>query len=181
MAQGISVDQIKQNLLASGWQEAQINEGLVAALQNKPPTPLEPSATATPGVIQKSSVNSGFSVLLAFVLFVSLLVLLEKIISDVTKLFDASITGKLIVNTFVAIPFLLLSFVLHVSLRHQQKFQILSRIYVIVSAWLVIQLLFNVSQYILDKNNTYGVYVVLIIIVLALTGTIIGAQKFFKK
>lgn len=186
--QGLSEETITNTLLSSGWQASVVKEGMVIAsvpAVPKPPAPPYAPALAQPSVVTRPirnyNIYSHYSVLLSIVLFFTLLTLANKIIGDITRHFKTDIATGLIVNALIILPFLLLAFALHYGLAEKGiKYQILSKPYYIVSAWLLIKLLFRVSNYILSTQVVYGVYIVLLLIVTVLTGVVFFVQKYLK-
>ena len=125
--------------------------------------------------------NSPFSVGLAVVLFVSLFILVNKIIQDVGTSFGNDINNMLLLDAIITIPFLFISFLLYgMASQDRKKLIIVCQPYFIVSAFLFLRLLWHTGAYILDKNATYGVYLVLVMAIFVLTGFVFFLQKFFK-
>ncbi|MBX4204669.1 MAG: hypothetical protein KW788_00595 [Candidatus Doudnabacteria bacterium] len=176
-ANNLSDEVIKQALMLNGWTEGQASEALISASTAITGTS---ALAANPG--RKHSWNSPLSVMLAVVLFFALLILSNHVVKDLVST-SLSTSGKLIINVFIVLPFLLLAFLLHYSFHeHEQKnkFMIISQPYYFVAGWLLLKLLFQVSQYIMDQNATYGVYAVLVMTVLVLTGIIFFVQKYMR-
>ncbi|HEX9503261.1 MAG TPA: hypothetical protein VF974_02970 [Patescibacteria group bacterium] len=192
LAQGLSADVITQTLRANGWAEDSIKEAMVMA--SMPGVPQAPGFTPPPSAVAEThaqpqsikpkrnyAIYSQYSILLAFVLFFGLLILANKAVSDVGRQFGSDVTGRLIAQTFLILPFLIVAFIFHFGLNEQgEKYQILSRPYYIVAAWLLISLLFSVSEYILSSQVVYGVYIVLLLVVAVLTVGILFVQKFIR-
>jgi hypothetical protein len=79
------------------------------------------------------------------------------------------------------LPFLFVAFVLHGSFsKDNKRYLIISQPYFITAAFLLVRLLWDTSAYILNTNATYGVYVVLVLIIGVLTGIILFVQKYIK-
>lgn len=189
LQQGLSHENITVSLLANGWQQAAINEAItLASAPEVPKAPgfVTPVAQPQPQIQEKKPLRnyplySPLSLLLAFVLFFGLFILANKIISDIGRNFATDITGQLLTDAFIILPFLIAAFALHYSLTEQgEKYRILSQPYYFVSGWLLIKLLFHVSSYVLSTQAVYGVYIVLILVVSVLTGVIFFGQKYLK-
>ncbi|MEK7585936.1 MAG: hypothetical protein AAB477_01735 [Patescibacteria group bacterium] len=202
-AQGFSEPMIRDVLAKNGWQTQDVNDAFsYLKLEKDTLVSSAPVAPNMAGAIPNDSLrkeqnisnifdkpaenkafeyNSPFSVGLAIVLFGALLILINKIIDD-SGSFTSSINGKLVFDALLILPFLLMAFILHGSFHSQEKknFLILSQPYFLVSALLLVRLLWDTSRYILDKNATYGVYIVLALIIIVLTGVIIFIQKYIK-
>ncbi len=204
-AQGYEDTAIVVALRNNGWQDKDINEAFgfvnLSAQTPKIAVPVSPtnpvSAVVTPpetetiksefqniqNISSKSSINlnSPFSVGLAVVLFVSLFILVNKIIHDVGISFGNDINSMLLLDAVITIPFLFISFLLYGMVNQdRKKLIIVCQPYFIVSAFLFLRLLWHTGAYILDKNATYGVYLVLVMAILVLTGFVFFLQKFFK-
>lgn len=195
--QGFPEVTIREVLVKNGWQVSDIDlafkeiEQVEIILQTGAPVapgavayqPVSQVANNTAVINKKTPVieyNSPFSIGLAVVLFGSLLILVNKIITDSVD-FTSSINGKLIFDALIIIPFLFVAFILHGSFsQDNKKFLILSQPYFITSAFLLVRLLWDTSAYILNTNATYGVYVVLVLVIAALTGIILFVQKYIK-
>jgi cytochrome c biogenesis factor len=196
--QGFLEGSIKEVLIKNGWQVTDIDLAFSEIQQEEmilnsgaPLAPgatlLEPQRTTTSTVIEDynnsklTDHNSPFSVGLAIVLLGSLIVLVNKIITDSSTI-TVNANGELIFDALIILPFLLVAFVLHGSFsRDNKRFLILSQPYFITAAFLLVRLLWDTSTYILNTNATYGVYVVLILVILSLTGIILFVQKYIKK
>lgn len=182
--QGYSDTAILEVLSKNGWKSEDVSEAL--RLASAPSAPLNPAAVGyTPPQVQtlsqEESITSPYAAGLSIVLAVSLFILVQKIFSDVKDL-SPSINSGLVFNTLFIVPFLVTAFMLHSSFAGEgKKFTILSNIYFVISGWLLLRLLLEVSRYILDKNNVYGVYFVLLIVIATLTGIIFFVQKYIKK
>ncbi|MBX4186639.1 MAG: hypothetical protein KW802_00035 [Candidatus Doudnabacteria bacterium] len=188
LSAGLSNEVISQNLAANGWSELVIKEALSTALI--PPAPLAPghvapqqpqTAISNPRKIRNYSIYSPFSVLLAFVLFFGLLILANKAVSDFGLHFGRDITARLIAQTLLILPFLVAAIALHFGLTEKgEKYRIISHPFYLVAGWLLVRILFNVSAYILSSQVVYGVYIVLLLVVVVLTGGIFFIQKFIR-
>lgn len=198
--QGFSEPMIRDVLSKNGWHEQNVNEAfsyirmIKETMSSSAPVPekvekvdvsvMMPSTARSAQTAEISTINeynSPYSIGLAIILFGALLVLINQIIDD-SAFFTSSINGKLIFDAFLILPFLLVAFVLHGSFHTEERkhFLIISQPYFLVSAFLLVRLLWDTSAYILDKNATYGVYVVLALIIVVLTGVIIFIQKYIK-
>lgn len=198
-SQGFSEPMIRDVLAKNGWQPHDVEEAfsylklvketMMATAPVAQPM-INPVSASMPSVDKPASAsasshtveyNSPFSVGLAVILFGALLILINKIIDD-SAWFTSSINGKLIFDALLILPFLLLAFILHGSFQTDERknFLILSQPYFLVSALLLIRLLWDTSAYILNANAAYGVYVVLAMIIVALTCVIIFIQKYIK-
>jgi|GEM_PF-4260742 hypothetical protein len=189
LQQGQAKSAISQTLINNGWSESAVNEAFSQAMAGEAPKgpdfvapAITTPQTSASRPVRNYEIYSHFSVLLAFVLFFGLLILSNKIINDIGQHFDSDITGRLIFDSLVILPFLICAFALHYSLVESgEKYRILSTPYYIVSGWLVIRLLFNASSYILSTQVVYGVYIVLVLVVAVLTGVVFFVQKFIKR
>ena len=199
-AQGYENSAIVEALHNNGWQDKDINEafGFVSLSAQTPTIPSFNSNNSTTPLVSKDAIstnkqsqilrneeiinyNSPFSAGLAIVLFASLFVLVNKIIHDVGLSFDNNANNRLILDAIITIPFLFISFLLYgIASQNHKKFIILCQPYFIVSAFLFLRLLWNTGAYILNTNATYGVYIVLVMAILVLTGFVLFLQKFFK-
>lgn len=179
-ASGLSDEVIGQALILNGWNKEQVSMALSVSKE----VAATPGATlaAAPSRASKPQWNSYLSVMLAVVLFFALYILSSHIVNDLITS-AADVSSKLIVNAFVVVPFLLVAFLIHYSFHEnaqKNKYLIIAQPYYIISGWLLIKLFFYASQYILDKNAAYGVYVVLVLIIAVLTGIIFFVQKYVK-
>lgn len=191
---GNSTDVVRQALLANGWKPQDVEEAIsLAQLQTvKPPgavpvqtptnlQPIQSPALTNQSLKPKSNPYSIYSVLLGLVLLISLLILANRVISDIHEKFADSLDARLVYDALIVLPFLIAAFVLHYSLdKASKKFKALTFPYFIVSGWLLLRLLFYVSTYILNSNVAYGIYIVLLLIIGVLTGIIFFVQKFLK-
>lgn len=199
-AKSVPYENIKQALVLTGWNEAAIDEAIVVVkafeAQNYPAPATGGTQIAQSSVYiapaKKKSLRLGhpLSGLLALVLGVSLFILCNKAVTDILDYFgpDKDNYGKSVGNGFelvmaavLIVPFLLLSAGLYWSLHEsKKKYNVLTTPYLIISGWLVVRLLFRVSAFILDKQTTYGVYIVLAMIIAVLTSIIIFIQKYVR-
>jgi hypothetical protein len=198
-AQGFSEPMIRDVLSKNGWQTSDVDEAFAylklvkeTMMATAPVAEYAPKAdisvlmpssnksSASPSTVALEY-NSPYSIGLAIVLFGALLILINKTIDDSAS-FTSSINGKLIFDALIILPFLLVAFILHGSFHTTEKkqFLIISQPYFLVSALLLVRLLWDTSAYILDKNAAYGVYVVLALIIIVLTGVIIFIQRYIK-
>lgn len=198
--QGFSEPMIRDVLSKNGWNNQDVNDAfsyirmVKESMASSAPVPekvekidisvMMPSTAKQADRVGVSSINeynSPYSIGLAIILFGALLVLINQIIDDSAS-FTSSINGKLIFDAFLVLPFLLVAFILHGSFHTEERkhFLVMSQPYFLVSAFLLVRLLWDTSAYILDKNATYGVYVVLALIIVVLTGVIVFIQKYIK-
>lgn len=95
------------------------------------------------------------------------------------KAHTASPSFRMILNAVIVLPFWIITFLLFVSLKgNRKKYESLLGAYYVTSGWLLIFLFFNVARYIWYSNTVIGVYVVLGMLVVILTGAIWGVQKY---
>lgn len=198
--QGFSEPMIRDVLAKNGWHDQDVNDAfsyirmVKETMASSAPVPDQPAkidvSVIMPSINKQASTqtvnnafeyNSPYSIGLAIILFGALLVLINQIIDD-SAWFTSSVNGKLIFDALLILPFLLVAFILHGSFHTEERkhFLIISQPYFLVSAFLLVRLLWDTSAYILDKNATYGVYVVLALIIAVLTGAIIFIQKYIK-
>lgn len=94
------------------------------------------------------------------------------------KTHTTSPSFRMILNAVIVLPFWIITFLLFVSLKgNRKKYESLLGAYYVTSGWLLIFLFFNVARYIWYSNTVIGVYVVLGMLVVILTGAIWGVQK----
>lgn len=186
ISQGYPEQTIKDVLTSKGWQMGDIDEAfnyvklLKANIASQAPVSPTLNNQHTENKDKESSIHSPFSYGLAIVLVGAVFILLNKIISD-SSYYTSSINAQLVFDVLIIIPFLLIAFILHESFSsHGKRFLLVSQPYFLVSAFLLVRLLWDTSKYILDANVTYGVYVVLVMIILVLTGSILFVQKYIK-
>ncbi len=194
--QGFPEVTIREVLNKNGWQPVDINEAYLEIkriediLQKDAPMAPVPVLVGQPviAVSQEKSIlekavieyNSPFSIGLAIILFGALLILVNKVIDD-SAISTVNANAKLIFDAMIILPFLVVAFILHGSFSEDNKrYLIISQPYFITSAWLLVRLLWDTSAYILNTNATYGVYVVLILVIAVLTGIVIFIQKYIK-
>lgn len=198
---GMSLDTIKQDLLSAGWIQDQIDKAFRVVNIPKPSVPVPSSPLINPWVatpakkeVSRPNPTSPYSALLGVTLFVSLLILVDNAIGDITNLFlpgqistygtitiipTESISTVLIVRGILVLSFWGLTSLLYFSFRdHSEKFRILLTPYYITAGWVLIELLFYVGGYLLSTSSTFGVYVVLGMIIAVLTGGTWGVQKY---
>lgn len=201
-SQGFTETTIREVLLKNGWNIVDINdafsylqlskESLTAGAPIAPGhiTPSEHPSPKTSDAfigmydpmssVKRVEYNSQFSAGLAVVLVVAIMILLNKVIDDASY-YTTTVNAQLIFDTLIVMPFLLIAFILHESFSGTGKrYLLVSQPYFIVSAVLLVRLLWDTSKYILNTSATYGVYVVLIMIILVLTGSILFVQKYIK-
>lgn len=187
-AQGFTDDSVRTVLLQNGWLAPDIDQAF-AIISNPVPMPnapipeaVKPRAAAV--AVEKSEYheyNSPYSIGLGAVVGASLFVIVNKFIHDV-QVGTGSINGKLILDALVILPFLAAAFMLHGSFSNDRKrYLILSQPYFAVSAYLLVRLLWDTSSYILNVNAAYGVYIVLVMVVLVLTGLIIFVRNYITR
>ena len=127
---------------------------------------------------QKQDYDSPYSVALGILVFLSLLLLINKIIDNVS-MFSDGVNQKLIWDALVVVPFLATAFLLYQLLAKDQKyFLVLSKPYFVASGLLIIRLLWDTSWYVLSASATYGIYIVLVMVIAVLTGIIIFVRKY---
>jgi len=206
-SQGFSEATIREVLAKNGWQNMDVNDAFsyvklqkdsLMAQAPKASPMMAPQETLSiemnsvrndkilsnlyDPTTQKTVVeyNSTFSVGLAVVLIATMMILLNKIIDD-AAFYTTTINAQLIFDALIIIPFLLIAFILRESFPNTgRRYLLISQPYFIVSGVLLVRLLWDTSKYILNTNATYGVYVVLILIILILTGSILFVQKYIK-
>ncbi|MDP4001350.1 MAG: hypothetical protein Q8P83_03865 [bacterium] len=185
--QGYQDEAIRGALLSKGWTEEIIKKAISGAnlQQNMPHPPDQNVESENPSYLsekpKKIGINSIYAILLAIVLFFSLLILVNQATDDIESYFNKDISAGLIMNGLLVLTLVVASFLLHHSFgENKEKFLILSKPYYLVSAWLLLLLLFRVSEFILSKETVYGVYVVLVLVVAVLTGMIFYIQKYLR-
>jgi hypothetical protein len=197
LAQGNPSEAIRHALLSNGWSEMQVNEAMAAAQLTGdvplPPaphpanSPVPPPPPGQPGMHyrprpaeRKPELSSPYSVLISGLLFILVIVFSNRLIKDLSN--NASQNFQLIAEALVTMLILGSGFIIHKALGEKSpKFLILARPYYAAAILLVLRLLLHTSAYILDKNVTYGVYIVLVLVIAVLTGMILFLQKFIKK
>ncbi len=202
--QGFSETMIREVLEKNGWGNTDINDAFTYLRMQKASliaqAPISPTMTkpniVLPGeettskndqasseqTIYPKSIeyNSPFSAGLAVVLFVAIMILLNKVIDD-SAFYTNTVNAQLIFDVLIVIPFILIAFILRESFPNTGKrYLLVSQPYFVVSALLLVRLLWDTSKYILNTNATYGVYVVLVLIIIVLTGAILFVQKYIK-
>ncbi|MDE2031262.1 MAG: hypothetical protein KGI58_03345 [Patescibacteria group bacterium] len=200
-SQGYSESTIRDVLAKNGWQPHDIDEAFsYVKLTNNTLSANAPVAPANFGAVSNNTAkaeevtnqsygefvhtgpeyNSPFSVGLAIVLVAAIMILLNKVIDDASY-YTNTINSQLIFDVLIVIPFILIAFILHESfINTGKRFLLVSQPYFLVSAALLVRLLWDTSKYILNTSATYGVYIVLILIILVLTGSILFVQKYIK-
>ncbi len=175
---GVSQQVIIENLKKAGWASEVISDSYneVIATNSIP----QPEQIAVKNV-EVESINSPYSSILSAVLIISLFIITNGIFSDIKDMVATENRILLFEGLFV-IPFLLAAFLLHSSFGEDKKrFEILSYPYFIISAWILLRLLWKVGQNIWQANNALGVYIVLGMVIVVLTGVIIFVQRYIKK
>jgi hypothetical protein len=171
-----------------GWQPVTLDEAFsISSLIARAPIPPVSELQAAPAVIPVPKPNtssfaptthSPFSITLAAILFVFLLVLGYHAIGDLDDLFT-SVSAELVIDVIIIIPFILLAIGLHTALLHEKsRYRSLTVPFFAASAWLVFKLIIDVSQYLYSNGAVYGVYIVLLIVAVVLTATTIILQKY---
>ncbi len=95
------------------------------------------------------------------------------------KAHAASPSFRMVLNAIIVLPFWIITFLLFISLKEgRKKYEALLGAYYVTSGWLLIFLFFNVARYIWTSNTVIGVYVVLGMLVVILTGAVWGVQKY---
>jgi len=178
---GMSSDVIKQGLSSAGWTQGQIDEAFQVVNTPKPPVPVPPSVVPKRAT-SKKKYSSPYSLMLAIVLVVSLLILAQNAVTDILDRFAPNTTSpsfRMILHAIIVLPFWIITFFLSISLKEdRKKYGSLLTAYYITSGWLLISLFFNVAGYIYNSNSTIGVYVVFGMLAVILTGGIWGVQKY---
>lgn len=187
-AKGETDQKIAMDLKRAGWMDAMIYEcfGLASVgVIQMPIENLEEKIAETKKRVTSQPTeehNSPFSVFMALVLIVSLFILSNKIFSDIAPLTGNNITSLLILQAFFVVPFLLTAFLLHGSLKNEgERYTILSFPYFLVSGWLLLRLLIKVGSHILDTNAALGIYIVLAMVIVVLTGIVVFVNRYIKK
>jgi hypothetical protein len=200
--QGFSEPMIRDVLAKNGWQPHDVEEAFSYLKLTK--STLVATAPVAPGMAPQMATspekkeqilsdlmdkpkeptvplyNSPFSIGLAVVLIIAIMILLNKVIDDAAY-YTNTINARLIFDGLIVVPFLLMAFILHESfVGTGKRFLLVSQPYFVVSAALLVRLLWDTSKYVLNANATYGVYIVLIMIILVLTGSILFVQKYIK-
>lgn len=191
---GVADLQIATDLRSGGWSDQMISEAFsIASGVNTIPvnptpslastSPQSQSAIVSPRVaVKKEEINSSFSILLAVILTISLFILSNKIFADVKLLAGGDITKLLMIQGFFVLPFIVVAFLLNASLKDGgERYKIISTPYFIVSGFLLLRLLFKVAAHILDKNAALGVYIVLGMVIVVLTGIVLFVSNYVKK
>lgn len=191
-SQGFTESAVRDVLVKAGWQIKDIDEAYshMKLLKGMPMPASDVAQVAQSPVSSTSNTyknnnhieyNSPYSIGLATVLCGAIFILLNKVIDD-SSTFTNSINGKLIFDVMLIVPFIVVAFILHESFKdRRKKFLIISQPYFLVSGFLLVRLLWDTSNYILNANAAYGVYVVLILIIAVLTGSILFIQKYIKQ
>ena len=207
-AKGFSNEVVQQALLGAGWSEAQVSEAIqVVLLENSAPAPTPASIPAIPEIPKTSldksiipeepvskkhiaELYSPYSKIVSSVLIFSLFILLYNLINDLVDPYKTAYANNyfsfspeaLIAESLIIIPFWGLTFFLSYKLQEWgKKFNILLFPYFLNSGWLLIKLLWDVSRFILDSSAAFGVYFVLILLAIILTGSVIFIQRFAHK
>lgn len=257
---GVFWDTIKQNLMSAGWTADQIEEAHKVLGVSKLPVPA-PKLEVSPAkfVHKKKTYASPYSILLAIVLLVSLLILTQNAVSDILNKFAPlakNITGdfsrsseyqtyladrgtvplypqdrtakglfgdyeqynqevrdyqnnsvvwqkqerelynkylfeyqqkhraaspsfRLTLHAVLVLPLWIITFLFSIFLKEERKkYEALLAPYYLISGWLLVYLFFRVAVYIYSANTVWGVYVVLALLAVILTGAIWGIQKY---
>lgn len=169
---GVSDENIIKNLKEVGWSQDAIKDAYMEIV-NMPKEPV----LATTQTLSSQDINSPYSVTLAILLFVSLFTLVNGAFSDIKHLTTDANKMLLYEGVFV-IPFLLIAFLMNQAFQNDKKrFQIISIPYFSMGAWLLLKLLWKVGENILNANAAVGIYLVLGLVILILTGIIIFVGK----
>ncbi len=192
---GVSDAQIIADLKSGGWTDQVISEafGITSGVNAIPVNPVQNQTISSQpqvqntvksahGPFKKEEINSSFSILLAVILTISLFILSNKLFADVKLLAEGNITKLLMIQGFFVIPFMVAAFFLNASLKDEgERYKIISTPYFLVSGFLLVRLLFKVAGHILDKNAALGVYIVLGMVIVVLTGIIFFVSNYVKK
>ncbi len=194
-SQGFSESNIREVLAKKGWQASEIDEAFshikIMKSDMASQAPMAPgaiehipnTASSKPAPSQKKVVeyNSPFSIGLTVLLFISLMILINKFINDFEQ-YTNTINSELLFSALIVLPFLLTAFLLHEAfVGTGKRYLIISQTYFVVSAFLLVRLLWDTSKYILNANASYGVYIVLFMIIIVLTGSVLFVQKYIKE
>lgn len=257
---GVSWDTIKQDLMSAGWTADQIEEAHKVLSTPQLPVPAPKLEVGQAKIVhRKKNYASPYSVLLAIVLLVSLLILTQNAVSDILKKFTpldkniisdfsqspeyqnylvsietppqypqdhaakglfggyeqynqevrdynnnyavwenqkwalydkylseyrqrhriSSPSFRLTLHAVLVLPLWVITFLFSIFLKEERKkYGALLAPYYLVSGWLLVYLFFNVAVYIYSANTVWGVYVVLAMLAIILTGAIWGIQKY---
>ena len=98
---------------------------------------------------------------------------------EIYKKHTASPSFRMMLNAIIVLPFWIITFLLFLSVKEERKkYGVLLWSYYVTSGWLLVFLFFNVARYIWNSNTVIGVYVVLGMLVIILTGAVCGVQKY---
>ncbi len=169
------------------------------------PQPLTPgTSSVSPGemkpaeskkaTVSRPKTTSPYSLILAILLFISLAILMNKTIDDAVNYFvpgyssyygdipghaSDNITTRLTVDALIVVPFWFITFLMYYFYREKkERLMVLLLPYYITSGWLLIWLLFQVGLVLLNANATFGVYFVLILMGVVLTGVVWAIQRY---
>ncbi len=182
-AQGFTQDSIRDVLIKNGWQIGDIDLAFdtIAGVVNTPVVSRQTDQATVMHTKAKPEYNSPYSIGLAAVVCVGLFILSNKFIVDMIS-GNRNINEVLILDALIILPSLLIAILLHtVFSKGQKQFLILSKPYFIASGYLLVRLLWDTSRYVLNANVTYGIYIVLALIILVLTAIIIFVRNYISQ
>ena len=182
-AQGFSRDSIHDVLIKNGWQIGDVDLAFdaIAGVVNTPVVSRQKDQATVPPIKAEPEYNSPYSIGLAAVVCIGLFILSNKFIVDMISS-NRNINEVLILDALIILPSLLIAILLHtVFSKGQKQFLILSKPYFIASGYLLVRLLWDTSRYILNANVTYGIYIVLALIILVLTAIIIFVRNYISQ
>lgn len=182
-AQGFSRDSIHDVLIKNGWQIGDIDLAFdaIAGVVNTPVVSRQKDQATVSPIKAEPEYNSPYSIGLAAVVCIGLFILSNKFIVDMISS-NRNINEVLILDALIILPSLLIAILLHtVFSKGQKQFLILSKPYFIASGYLLVRLLWDTSRYILNANVTYGIYIVLALIILVLTAIIIFVRNYISQ
>ena len=197
-SEGTPDENIRHVLLAKGWNAADIEAAFSEIDAPTPPKTPGSIPPPPPGNFHPAAMNayhtrvqamsmhkkprlySPYSFLLAILLTILLFILSGRIARDVMDL-GHSEDLSLILESGIVLVFVGIALYLHKTLEQKsKKFLILAQPYYIAAGYMVLRLLYHASVYILDRNVTYGIYIVLVLIIAVLSGVILFLQKYIK-
>lgn len=146
--------------------------------------PQQPMPVALP----RSRHVSVISILLTIVLTIVVIILGERILYDINRALNPLYgeggkdyqTYRLLLHTAIIVPIFLLSFLFYYFLKFKRQsspYQIISWAYLIFAFVMVMHLLGELGLYMIRHYQTFGVYLVLGILVAVFTTLIIIIQK----
>jgi len=157
--------------------------------------------TPAPMPPRKKSVHSPLSILFMIILTAVLIILAEKVMSDVNKSFNPYSTssiskqtissnyrvysqdkyeaGRLLIHAGITLPILLGALLFY--LLHERKTgsgaHIVSWSFFALAFWLCIRLIGEIFYFLIRKYESLGVYVVLIVLGVVLTWLVVALQR----